>query len=242
MPWLFHLFLAAHVGAGIAALSSFWGAILTRKGGPAHRAWGRVFTTGIYAASGMALGMGGLSLVWPLAMHPQLTDEPLYRGLFGWMMVYLALLTISMTRYGLMVIANKRRHDANRGWPMVALQLLVLGFAINCAGQGVWLGQPLMIFVALLGFGTTLTYLRFMFRPAHTARPWLPEHLKAMVATGISAYTAFLSVGLIELFPAHAFNPAIWAIPGTVGMMLILYFLRRLPGRARQASTTAIAG
>ncbi len=231
MPWLFHLFLAAHVGAGIAALTSFWGAILTVKGGRAHRAWGRVFTTGIYAASAMALGMGSLSLVWPLAMHPQLTDETLYRGLFGWMMVYLALLTISMTRYGLMVIANKRRHDANRHWTMVALQLLVLAFAINCAGQGLWLGQPLMILVALLGFGTTLTYLRFMYRPAPAARAWLPEHLKAMVATGISAYTAFLSVGLIELFPAHAFNPVIWAIPGTVGMMLIIHYLRGLPGR-----------
>ena len=37
-----------------------------------------------------------------------------------------------------------------------------------------------------------------------------------MVATGIAAYTAFLSVGLIEMFPAHAFNPAIWALP-TIG-------------------------
>ncbi len=237
MPWLFTLFLAAHVGAGIAALTSFWGAILTRKGGSAHRAWGRVFAGGIYAAAGMALGMGGLSLVWPLAMHPQLTDDDLYRGLFGWMMVYLALLTISMTRYGVMMIANKRDHAANRHWSMVALQLLVLVFAGICAFEGVRLGQVLMILVALLGFGTTLTYLRYLFRADPAPRAWLPEHLKAMVATGISAYTAFLSVGLIEMFPAQAFNPVIWAVPGTIGMMLIIHFLRNLPGRARDFGT-----
>ncbi|KPF62384.1 hypothetical protein IP88_14800 [alpha proteobacterium AAP81b] len=235
MPWLFTLFLAVHIGGGIAALTSFWGAILTRKGGAAHRAWGRVFTAGIYAAAGMALGMGALSLVWPLAMHPELTDADLYRGLFGWMMVYLALLTLSMTRYGLAMIANKRDHAANRRWPMVALQLTVLAFACVCLFEGIRLGQTLMILVSLLGFGTVLTYLRYLFTPRPAAGAWLPEHLKAMVATGISAYTAFLSVGLIEMFPRHAFNPAIWAIPGTIGMMLIIHFLRRVTPRRRVA-------
>ena len=102
----------------------------------------------------MALGMGGLSLVWPLAMHPGLTDEALYRGLFGWMMLYLAVLTISMTRYGLMMVANKRDHPANRHWSMVALQIVVLAAAVNCAVHGVILEQPLMILVSVIGFGT----------------------------------------------------------------------------------------
>lgn len=232
MPWLFTLILAVHVGAGVAALTSFWGAVLTRKGGPRHRRWGRVFATAIYTASAMAMGMGLLSLRWPLAMHAGLTDERLYRGLLGWMMIYLALLTVSMTRYGLQMIVNKRDHPANRHWTMVVLQVAVLATGVNCLVQGIMLAQPLMIGVALIGFGTTSTYLWYMFRSSPGRGDYIPEHLKAMVATGIAAYTAFLSVGLVEMFPAHAFNPVVWAAPGVVGMMIIMYFLRRLPGRA----------
>jgi predicted permease len=230
MPWLFTLILAAHVGAGAVALTSFWGAVATRKGGPAHRRWGRVFAAAIYLASAMALGMGTLSLFWPLAMHPGLTDEALYRGLFGWMMLYLAVLTLSMTRYGLMMVANKRDHGANRHWTMVALQIVVLVAAVNCAVHGVILEQPLMILVSVIGFGTTLTYLWYMFRNSPGRTDYIPEHLKAMVATGIAAYTAFLSVGLVDMFPAHAFNPVIWAVPTVIGMGLIIWFLRRLKG------------
>ena len=228
MPWLFTLILAVHVGSGVVALTSFWGAVATRKGGPAHRRWGAMFSIAIYAAGYMALGMGLLSLRWPLAMHPGLTDETLYRGLFGWMMLYLALLTMSMTRYGLKMVANKRDHAANRHWSMVGLQIAVLIAALKCAWEGVVLSQPLMIGVSIIGFGTTLTYLWYMFRPGPARLDYIPEHLKAMVATGIAAYTAFLSVGLVEMFPAHAFNPLVWALPTVGGMAIIIWFLRGL--------------
>ncbi len=240
MPWLFHLFLAIHVGAGIVALASFWGAVVTRKGGTRHRYWGGVFSVSIYVACFQALGMGILSVIWPLAMHPQLTDVVLYRGLLGWMMIYLGLLTLSMTRYGLQMIANKRQHEANRHWSMLMLQLAVLVAGINCFVQGIILRQPLMILVSIIGFGTTITYLWYILRPVPNAGAYIPEHLKAMVATGIAAYTAFLSVGLIEMFPHQAFNPVIWAIPSIVGMMLIVHFLRRYP--KRNAGQTKVQG
>jgi hypothetical protein len=229
MPWLFHIILAVHVGAGIVALTSFWGAVATAKGNAAHRRWGHIFSSAIYVASIQALGMGILSVVWPLAMHTQLTDVALYRGLLGWMMIYLGLLTISMTRYGLQMVANKRAHDRNRHWSMVTLQIAVLIAGINCFVQGIILRQPLMVIVSIIGFGTTMTYLWYIFRAAPDRTDYLPEHLKAMVATGIAAYTAFLSVGLIEMFPHLAFNPVIWAMPSVVGMGLIIHFLRRYP-------------
>ena len=238
MPWLFHLFLAVHVGAGIVALTSFWGAVATRKGGRRHRYWGRVFSASIYVASFQALGMGVLSVLWPLAMHRQLTDVALYRGLLGWMMIYLGLLTLSMTRYGLQMIANKRNHDANRHWSMVGLQMVVFIAGVNCFVQGIILHQPLMILVAVLGFGTTMTYLWYIFKAARGPTDYIPEHLKAMVATGIAAYTAFLSVGLIAHVPQLAFNPIIWAAPSVVGMTIIIYFLRRYPKRAAPMQET----
>lgn len=241
MPWLFNLVLAVHVGAGIVSLASLWGAVLTRKGGANHRRWGHIFAAAIYAAAACALAMGLLSLRWPLAMHPGLTDADLYRGLFGWMMLYLALLTLSMTRYGLAMVANKRNHAGNRHWSMVALQLAVLAAGANCAAQGVRLEQPLMIGISAIGFGTTLTYLWYMFRARPGRLDYLPEHLKAMMASGIAAYTAFLSVGLVELFPAHAFNPLLWGLPTVLGMAIIIYFLRRL-APARRPSLAVASG
>ncbi len=233
MPELFTLILAFHVGAGAVALTSFWGAIVTRKGGPTHRRWGFVFTMSIYVASLMALGMGTLSLFWPLAMHPGLTDVALYRGLFGWMMLYLGLLTLTMTRYGLAMIANKRNHAANREPTMVGLQVAVLIAAVNCAVHGALLRQPLMIGVSVIGCGTTTTYLMYMFRANPARTDYIPEHLKAMVATGIAAYTAFLSVGLVKMLPAHAFNPVFWGLPTVGGMALIIYFLRSVRATRR---------
>jgi hypothetical protein len=235
MPWLFNLFLAIHIGAGVVALTAFWGAVLTRKGGPAHRWWGFVFSAAIYTAASQALGMGGLSLVWPLAMHPQLTDDVLYRGMFGTMMVYLGLLAMSMTRYGLVMVRNRRDHPGNRHWSMLALQGVTMLAAGICLAHGVYLinrngpvMEPvLMVLVSLLGFGTTTTYFRYIFGVPASPRAYIPEHFKAMVATGIAAYTAFLSVGLIEMFPAHAFNPIIWAIPSVIGMMIIIHYLRQ---------------
>jgi hypothetical protein len=238
MPWLFKLFLAVHVGAGVVALTSFWGAVATRKGGARHLYWGRVFSNAIYVVCAQALAMGVLSVAWPLAMHTQLSDVTLYRGLLGWMMIYLGLLTLSMTRYGLQMVANKRRHVDNRHWSMVMLQLVVLATGINCLIWGIALAQPLMILVAIIGFGTTMTYLWYIFRPAPGPRDYLPEHFKAMVATGIAAYTAFLSVGLIEMFPDHAFNPAIWVVPSVFGMGIIIYYLRRYPKTSRRLAVT----
>ena len=227
MPWLFHIILAVHVGAGIVALTSFWGAVGTIKGSVLHRRFGHIFASAIYVASFLALAMGVLSVIWPLAMHPQLTDVALYRGLLGWMMIYLGLLTMSMTRYGLQMVTNKRQHNRNRHWSMIVLQIAVLAAGANCMVHGIVLRQPLMILVSIIGFGTTSTYLWYIFCVAPEIRDYLPEHLKAMVASGIAAYTAFLSVGLIEMFPRLAFNPVIWAIPTIVGVGLIIYFLRR---------------
>ena len=73
MPWLFTLFLSVHIGAGAVALASFWGAVLTQKGGPAHRRWGFIFSAAIYTAAAQAFGMSRfqvmLRIVLPSAMR-----------------------------------------------------------------------------------------------------------------------------------------------------------------------------
>jgi hypothetical protein len=128
---------------------------------------------------------------------------------------------------------------------MLAVQGTTMIAAGICLAHGLYLlnrngpvMEPiLMVMVSLLGFGTTITYLRYILAPRASARAYIPEHFKAMVATGIAAYTAFLSVGLIEMFPTHAFNPAIWAIPSMGGMAIIIHYLRQYKpaGKAQPA-------
>ena len=182
-------------------------------------------------------------------MHSELTDATLYRGMFGTMMVYLGLLVLSMTRYGLVMVANRRNHDANRHWSMLALQgtTLVGGERLPRArrlaaqSQRPHHGNRADDHRRAVGVRHDADLF-----PLHLCTPASPsayigEHLKAMVATGIAAYTAFLSVGLIEMFPNHAFNPVIWAIPSIIGMAIIIHFLRKQPGRRKAVSSTAPA-
>ena len=54
-----------------------------------------------------AIGMSLCSLMWPLETHPKLTDIAMVRGMFGWMMLYLAILTVSLVWHGLKSVEHK---------------------------------------------------------------------------------------------------------------------------------------
>jgi hypothetical protein len=229
---VFQALVIAHVVVGAVALVSFWIPVVSRKGGAAHRKWGHVFKVALYAAAWFAIGMAVLNLTTANDRHPVLTDRAMFDGLFGWMMLYLGVLTLGLGHYGM--AAAKARGDAvaMRSPLNLAIQLCVIVAAINCAVRGYWLGQPLMVGLAALGLGAAATFLIAMLRPSSSKQGYVREHLKAMVGAGIAAYTAFLSVGLLQIVPDYVFNPAIWSIPSTVGVALILVHVRRIDGQA----------
>jgi hypothetical protein len=233
--WLFHGFVAAHIATGAVGLVLFWVPVIGRKGGATHRRIGDIFTRCILVTGISAVGMSLCTLYDPLGTHPQLPDEVLVRGLFGWMMLYLAILTISLISHGRMAIRNKAHHLANRATMPVALQLAAIAAALNCAAQGALIGQPLMMGIAIVGVASGGTNLVFIYtdRPARLA--YLKEHLKALVGSGISVYTAFMTFGLARLLPSQAFNPTLWAIPIVIGVSIILYHFKRLSPRRHVA-------
>ncbi|MFY7852183.1 MAG: hypothetical protein ACOVQ6_10420, partial [Brevundimonas sp.] len=55
MYLLFKSLIAVHVVFGTVGLVSFWVPVLSRKGSPAHRLWGRVFANSILAAGLIAI-------------------------------------------------------------------------------------------------------------------------------------------------------------------------------------------
>jgi hypothetical protein len=235
---IFKLLVIGHIVTGLVVLISFWVPIASRKGGADHKRWGHIFTKALYAAAWFAIVMALLNLTTANDRHPTLTDRALFDGLFGWMMLYLGILTLGLGRYGLEAARHHGRARAQRARFNIAVQVIVMIAAINCGWHGFLLGQPLMIGLAGLGLAAAITFLIALLRPSAKPGDHVREHLKAMVGAGISAYTAFLSVGLLQIVPDHVFNPAIWAIPSVVGVALIIIHLRRIDPARRGAAHT----
>jgi len=222
---LFHALVVLHVVTGAVGLTAFWGPIVTKKGARLHRKWGRAACYGFLGAGALAIAMALLSLYGPVYRHPEVTDRALYEGLFGWMMLYLGTLTIGFVDYGLAVVKHSRDRRALRAVRYQAVIAAVIASGAWCGIYGWQVRHPLMVLVAVIGIVSMLIQQLYIWRPAEPLRTtYIGEHFRALIGMGISAYTAFLSVGLIRLAPEEVFNPAIWAGPSVIGVSLILYF------------------
>lgn len=233
---IFHALVAAHIVTGATGAIAFWVPVIGRKGGDRHRWWGRVFTRALLATGGFALCLSLLSLADPIGTHPHLEgmfDVDFIRGIFGWMMLHTAILTINLTWYGWLCVKNRGQHRLNRTKLNFALQYLVIVAALACAADGWRIGQPLMMGIAVVGIATGLTNLWFLHKPSITRTDWLKEHVKALVGAGISVYTAFMAFGSVRILPEMALNPIMWAVPLSVGLGIILWHRFALDREAR---------
>jgi hypothetical protein len=222
---LFEALVVAHVVTGAVGLTAFWGPIVTRKGAANHRKWGKAACYGFLGAGALAIAMAFLSLYGPEHRHPEVTDRALFDGLFGWMMLYLGVLTIGFVDYGLAVVKHSRNRKALRSLRYQAVIAAVVATGAWCGIYGVKVGHPLMVLVAVIGIVAMAIQQRYIWRAADFPRgTHIGEHFRALIGMGISAYTAFLSVGLIRLVPEQVFNPAIWAGPSVIGVSLIIWF------------------
>jgi hypothetical protein len=239
---IFEVIVGLHVIAGTIGLVAFWGPIVTRKGAPDHRKWGRIACYGFLGAGVLAILMALLSLYGPEKRIPAITDRKLFAGLFGWMMLYLGCLTIGFVDYGLAVVKHATDHKALRGLRYQGVIAVVVVTALWCGWFGLRVGHPLMIIVAAIGLSAMAMQQRYIWsgtapstaalkrRSGRARKTYVGEHFRALIGMGISAYTAFLSVGLVRAFPEHVFNPLIWAGPSSIGIGLIIYFT--LKGKA----------
>ena len=228
-----------HIVSGAPGLATFWIPVIAKKGGDRHKFWGRIFTFAMLFTACVAATMAVTTLVAPMATHPHLAAHPdfsdpdLVRGIFGWMMLYLAILTINLAWYGWRCIVNRGDHLANRDWRNLALQAILTVAAVNCAVQGLRIGQPMMVGISFVGFATVATNLWFILKDRHGPMDWLLEHIKAIVGTGISVYTAFFAFGAVRLLPEAAFSPILWGAPLTIGLALIVYHQHKVRQRMR---------
>jgi len=235
----FHLFVIGHIITGSIGLVVFWVPVAGKKGGKWHGKAGRVFTYTMLATGTLAILISTCTLLDPVSTHPHLMSHPDFgtaesiSAIFGWLMIYLAILTLNLTWYGWYCIIKKRKREAMRTWSNLGLQGLLTIAAINCVVQGLIAGQPLMLGMSIVGFATVGTNLWFLYRPDPGPVEWLREHIKALVGAGISVYTAFFAFGAVRLLPEAALTGGLWAVPLVVGLALIFYHRHAVLKRAR---------
>ncbi|MEO0575101.1 MAG: hypothetical protein AAF004_06525 [Pseudomonadota bacterium] len=234
----FHTLVIAHIVSGTIGLLTLWVPIVGRKGSALHKQWGKVFAYALLVTGAVAIGISICTLAAPLETHPQFDDAATVRGLFGWMMLYLAVMTINLAWYGLQCIRNRNAHERHRNVLTVFLQLVTFVAASNCFLQGWSLGQPLMMGIAVVGLAASVLNTKFIFERAPLPQEWLVQHTRGLVGAGISVYTAFLAFGAVNLLPAYALNPALWATPTIIGVAYLLYHQARIM-RARQRLASA---
>jgi len=229
----FESFVVLHILAGSLGLVSFWIPIISRKGSLQHRQWGRVFTRSMLVTGTAAIGISVSTLVDPVNTHPHLADAEWIRGIFGWMMLGLAMLTLNLAWYGHCCLINKTDHRRNLEWKNISLQVLLLVASINCAWQSLRIGEPIMLGMPAIGVATVVSNLAFMLKREPASIDWLKEHIKALVGAGISVYTAFFAFGAVRTIPTLALHPGLWSIPLIVGLGLIIYHRLQVERQAR---------
>jgi hypothetical protein len=227
---LFHALIAIHIVFGAVGLVSFWVPVVGKKGGPNHRKWGKVFWFTIMVAGSIAVCLSLLTLYDPIATHPHLVDRgaSFVRGIFGIMMLYLAILTLNLAWYGLETIKNKADHARNRTGLNFWLQPALIIASLGCAIEGIVIQQYLMVGMSMIGFATAGTNLFFMYTKVPKPKEYLKEHVKAIVGCGISVYTAFFAFGAVRFMPEIALHPGLWSIPLVTGLTIILVHHRKI--------------
>jgi hypothetical protein len=231
----FESFVVLHILAGSLGLVSFWIPVASRKGSLQHRQWGRVFTWSMLVTGTAAIGISISTLIDPVNTHPHLQNAEWIRGIFGWMMLGLAVLTLNLAWYGRCCLVNKNDHHQNLEWRNVALQALLLVASVNCAWQSLRIGEPIMLGMPAIGLATVASNLVFMLKREPASIDWLKEHIKALVGAGISVYTAFFAFGAVRTIPTLALHPGLWSIPLIVGLALIIYHRLQVERQAKAA-------
>lgn len=231
---LFEWLVGFHILTGAVGLAVIWIPIAGRKGGQLHRRAGTLFVQTMIITGFTAVAISLTTLSDPIGTHPHLTDHPVFAdpraisNIFGWMMLYLATLTVNLAWQGWLSLRNKQRHSANRVWHNLLSQVLLTAASANCFVRGFTESEPMMMGISMVGFATVATNLWFIYKPHPLPTDRIKEHIKCLVGAGISVYTAFFAFGAVRLLPELALQPGLWAVPLIVGLTLIIYHQRKV--------------
>ena len=221
---LFEWLVGLHIATGTVGLIVVWIPIAGKKGGALHRRAGTLFVQSMIATGFTAIAISLTTL--SEATHTIFADPQAITNIFGWMMLYLATLTVNLAWQGWLSMRNGRDHLRNRVWHNLLSQLLLTVVSTNCFVRGVMAAEPMMMGISMVGFATVATNLWFIYKPQPLPTDRIKEHIKCLVGAGISVYTAFFAFGAVRFIPELALQPGLWAVPLIVGLALIIFHQR----------------
>ncbi len=207
-----------HVGAGVTALVVAPVAMLTRKGGGAHRRWGRIYFWAMFVIFITALAV--------LLFRPNV------------FLFIISILSFYGAFSGVRSLRRKRPEQGERAarldWGAASLALLA-GVSFIVWGALPLLGlvageTPIAFSVLGIVFGgvlgkDALNDLQSFRRPNPDPMWWWTYHLERMVGSYLAAVTAFMVQNVAPLLP-EALEWTVWVAPGILGGVGISFWVR----------------
>ena len=227
-----------HVVVGSIALVVFWLPMVSKKGSPFHKTFGKVFSYGMFAVSISGIIMSMMVLIDPAMVREidagldeqtqqQLAERARRSSAF---LLMLSLLVFTNVKHSLLVLKAKQDRAILRSVShIVSISLLLLtGIAIGYFGFTS--GNTLFIVFSILCIVSSGNLFFYVFKKSIKKREWLIEHLGNIIGAGIGAYTAFFAFGgrrfLAEIFTGQL-QVVPWILPGVVGGMAIAYLSKK---------------
>lgn len=241
------LLRTVHIAAGFTGLVVFWLPLLVRKGGAAHRGWGKAF--GLCA--GVVIVTALVSCAW-LLIDPvgfagaEAADTPAERWVlrfFGGMLGTLGLFTLPPLVLAVRVL-RARPEAFVRPWVCVLAALPALaGVGLLAFAFAWWRDEGptalggVAVALGLVGFYASGDLARFLADPFPTPTSRLTRHMEFTLTCGIAFHTAFSVFGLSRLFPGTFSGPAqivAWLLPAAVGLPAMGLWIRRVRAGGRR--------
>ncbi|GAA4000975.1 DUF2306 domain-containing protein [Hymenobacter fastidiosus] len=191
-----------HIGAGFLGFFVAPVALYVRKGGPAHRLWGRVFFWAMMVAGTTAIvsaAYQGLTFLLLTGIFS------LYLAWFGYRSLYHKQLGRGEAR------------PAVADWLGVGLGTLVFAGTV-AYGLLHFSRNPVPVVFGAIGLMTTTRQIRGFLRTGPwPAGQWLMNHISGFVGSYIAAVSAFSATSLTFIpFPLNFLWPTLLIVPGMI--------------------------
>lgn len=217
---VFNIFLAGHIISGMIGFIVAPIALIVKKGSAAHKKWGKVF---FYAMTGVAT--------------TAIVMAPVKQNFF---LTCIAVFSYYLAFSGYRAVYRRRKTGGKPvfvDWLFVVLDLLFSVGLIAFGFMALAKSSFALVPITFGALGILLAYndIRLFTRPK-TKHDWLFAHMIGMVASYISAVTAFSVVNLhLEGVPGWI----MWLYPTIIGMPLLWRYMRNYKKKLSPVKQTA---
>ena len=207
-----------HIAFGFAAFAIAPVALVTAKGGPAHRRWGRAY---FWAMTGVAATALVLSAVLPILFLALVAVFSFYAAFAAYRVLHLKDLhtggrpkAIDWVAGGVTLVGSLTLGTLGVAEP----GLMGIG-VVHVAGRPV---SVVAVAFGVVGVGLAVLTLRHFVRRPREKMFWWYAHMQGMLASYVAAWSAFSAVNLTRIF-----GPVwwVWLWPTLLGTPLIIIWI-----------------